>query len=290
MKRKLEIVDDEFSDCDEEQLVHQLEKVEREIKKPKLDFICDICGKSYQQIRNKIQHMKTHCTSFKCRKCDKQFSRDYARKQHENKCTEKLKESKSKTLTCIHCGTPFDTSDTLFQRVIENHPLKNEDKAGIIQKGGDVKSTPQNSIRKRSDKDGDVESTPQIITKECGKKERVVRKGALNDTLNQTQFFPEGSEQHDLLNFFANSKSDVENELKTRLEKVRGLKWYLNVKVEMVRDIDNGKKEKAIPHFRSRTYISLANDDNEHNLNEAYQKNECFPRGIYTQRIKLGVE
>lgn len=58
----------------------------------------------------------------------------------------------------------------------------------------------------------------------------------------------------------------------------------------MVRDIDNGKKEKAIPHFRSRTYISLENDDNEHNLNEAYQKNECFPRGIYTQRIKLGVE
>lgn len=46
LKRKLEIVDDEFSDCDEEQLVHQLEKVEREIKKPKLDFICDICGKA----------------------------------------------------------------------------------------------------------------------------------------------------------------------------------------------------------------------------------------------------
>ena len=245
LKRKLEIVDDEFSDCDEEQLVLQLEKVEREIQKPKLDFIWDICGKSYQQIRNKIQHMKTHCTSFKCRKCDKQFSRDYTRKQHEDKCTEKLKEPKSKTLTCKHCGTPFDTYDTLFQRVIENHPLKKEDKAGIIQKGGDVKSTPQNSIRKRSDKDGDVESAPQITTRECGKRERFVRKGALNDALNQTKFFPEGSEQHDLLNFFANSKSDVENELKTRLEKVRGLKWYLNVKVEMVRDIDYGKKEKA---------------------------------------------
>jgi hypothetical protein len=34
LKRKLEIIDDEFSDCDEEQLVHQLEKVEREIKNP----------------------------------------------------------------------------------------------------------------------------------------------------------------------------------------------------------------------------------------------------------------
>jgi hypothetical protein len=39
LKRKLEIVDDEFSDCDEEQLVHQFEKIEREIKKPKLNFI-----------------------------------------------------------------------------------------------------------------------------------------------------------------------------------------------------------------------------------------------------------
>jgi hypothetical protein len=34
LKRTLEIIDDEFSDCDEEQLVHQLEKVEREIKYP----------------------------------------------------------------------------------------------------------------------------------------------------------------------------------------------------------------------------------------------------------------
>ena len=34
LKRKLEIIDDEFSVCDEEQLFHQLEKVEREIKKP----------------------------------------------------------------------------------------------------------------------------------------------------------------------------------------------------------------------------------------------------------------
>ena len=53
LKGKLEIVDDEFSDCDEEQLVHQFEKIEREIKKSKLNFICNICGKSYQQKRNK---------------------------------------------------------------------------------------------------------------------------------------------------------------------------------------------------------------------------------------------
>ncbi|CAC5357663.1 unnamed protein product [Mytilus coruscus] len=40
----------------------------------------------------------------------------------------------------------------------------------------------------------------------------------------------------------------------------------------MVRNIEDGTKEKTTPHFRSKTYTSLENDDNEHNLNEAFQK------------------
>lgn len=90
--------------------------------------------------------------------------------------------------------------------------------------------------------------------------------------MNQTNIFPAGSEQYDLLNFFTTTKSDVENELQIRREKIRDLKWYLNVRVEMVRDVNDGVKEKATPHFRSKTYISLENDDNDHNLNEAFQK------------------
>jgi hypothetical protein len=42
--------------------------------------------------------------------------------------------------------------------------------------------------------------------------------------------------------------------------------------VEMVRNIDNGQQEKTTAHFRSKTYVSSENDDNDHNLNEAYQK------------------
>lgn len=94
--------------------------------------------------------------------------------------------------------------------------------------------------------------------------------------MNQTKIFPAGSEQYDLLNFFTTTKSDVENELTTRREKVRDLKWYLNVRVEMVGDVNDGVKEKTTPHFRSKTYISLENDDNEHNLNEAFQKINAF--------------
>jgi len=57
-----------------------------------------------------------------------------------------------------------------------------------------------------------------------------------------------------------------------RRGKVRDVKWYLNVRVEMERNIENGRKEKVTPHFRSKTYIALENDDNEHHLNEAFQK------------------
>lgn len=161
----------------------------------------------------------------------------------------------------------------MFQHVIENHPLKKEDNT---QKGGDAKLTSNNSVTQRFEKDGDVESTPKITTNKGGKKGLVIRKGALNDTVNQTNIFPAGSEQYDLLNFFTTTKSDVENELTTRREKVRDLKWYLNVRVEMVGDVNDGVKEKTTPHFRSKTYISLENDDNEHNLNEAFQKINAF--------------
>ncbi|CAG2255206.1 unnamed protein product [Mytilus edulis] len=40
----------------------------------------------------------------------------------------------------------------------------------------------------------------------------------------------------------------------------------------MVRNIVDGTKEKTTPHFRSKTYTSLENEDNDHNLNEAFQK------------------
>lgn len=40
----------------------------------------------------------------------------------------------------------------------------------------------------------------------------------------------------------------------------------------MVRDIEDGLKEKSTPYFRSKTYTSLHFDDTDHDLNEAFQK------------------
>ena len=40
----------------------------------------------------------------------------------------------------------------------------------------------------------------------------------------------------------------------------------------MIRTIADGKEEFAIPHFRSRTYITLTGEEPEDNLNAAFQE------------------
>lgn len=66
-------------------------------------------------------------------------------------------------------------------------------------------------------------------------------------------------------------------------DKIRDIKWYLNVRVEMEQNIDDGRKEKVAPYFRSKTYTALANDDeNGHNLNEAFQKMMLW-RNLFTR-------
>ena len=45
----------------------------------------------------------------------------------------------------------------------------------------------------------------------------------------------------------------------------------LNAKVEMTRDIEAENRETTVRHFRSKKYISLPDENNNHNLNEAFQ-------------------
>ena len=77
---------------------------------------------------------------------------------------------------------------------------------------------------------------------------------------------------YDLLQFLTNIKGHVNKELQQRTSKLRNIKWYVNARIEMIRTIADGKEEFAIPHFRSRTYITLTGEDPEDNLNAAFQE------------------
>ena len=98
-------------------------------------------------------------------------------------------------------------------------------------------------------------------------------KNALNNSVKSVEITSEGGEKYDILQFFANVKEDVRKEIERQKQQMRNIKWYMNTKVKFKRDIDNGtKQEETNPHFRSKTYVALENDDEEHELNEAFQK------------------
>lgn len=262
-----QINDLHFNDSDDERLLQATIEVENKLKRKgscdyeshveekrvKHEFICDLCNKIFKHHGSLTRHMDAHVSKHECKKCGKSFTRKYNCDKHVNKCSGQRtstcrKEDKTllKKLTCAHCEAHFDDVDSLLTHVADNHPIN--------QTGGGVPIT----------------MNKQQAEKTKSKRFRF-KKSALNGTVNQVDLMPIGDEKYDLLRFLANVKIDVEEILASRQKKHRNIKWYVNARVEMVRDIDDGQQEKAHPHFRSKSYISLQNDSNDHNLNEAFQ-------------------
>ncbi|CAC5381016.1 unnamed protein product [Mytilus coruscus] len=258
----------EFSDCDEDLLVQTADEIEKVYysenkkrkrdlkenisnKKTKLDskFICDLCDKVFKHAYTLDRHLQAHFLRNTCTTCKKSFTRKSNLKRHEQN------NKKKSGLTCNHCGIPFDNYDDLFHHVSANHPLN--------QSGGHKDTTAiEDTVSAVKDNKKDSKSN---------KKRFHFRKTALNKTVNQTSIIPYANEKYDLLQFLANTKQDVDNELTRRRAEQRNIKWYVNARVEMVRDVDEGNQYKAQPHFRSKNYISLSDENNDHNLNEAFQ-------------------
>lgn len=276
---------DEFSDCNEDLLVKAADEVEQayysktkkrkrkvyediKSKRAKLDtsFTCDFCDRVYKHKRTLNRHLQSHLTTNECTKCNATFTRKSTLKKHSEKCgTPKAKRSKQKHTssnsemkneghTCNHCGIPCSDYDSLFHHVSTHHPLS--------QTGGHKEIT---SVQ------GSQESTKDNEEPKSNTKRNIFRKHALNKTVNETSIIPHANEKYDLLPFLANVKEDVKDELILRREKQRNVKWYVNARVEMVRAVGEGNDNKAHPHFRSKNYISLLNENNDHNLNEAFQ-------------------
>ncbi|CAC5392367.1 unnamed protein product [Mytilus coruscus] len=218
-----------------------------DVKRPK--FNCDICDKTFGYNRNLNRHVNSHFNKNQCLTCGKSFTQKYNLVKHGNKCSgrrtiNKRDKQLSKQLTCRHCDATFDDVDSLFTHVANYHPLN--------QTGGRMSKTeePAGKIKRGRFR---------------------FKKSAINKSVNLVDHMPIGDEKYDLLRFLANTKTDVEEIIVSRLKKQKNVKWYVNARVEMVRDIDDGQQEKAHPHFRSKSYISLQNESNDHNLNEAFQ-------------------
>ncbi|KAK3107369.1 hypothetical protein FSP39_012926 [Pinctada imbricata] len=95
---------------------------------------------------------------------------------------------------------------------------------------------------------------------------------ALNNSVQKIEIHPTRDEKDDLLLFYAKVRSQVHNVLNNRRKDLRDVKFYLNSRVKMARNLDQDGDKETVPHFRSKTKVALENDDLDHDVNSAFQE------------------
>lgn len=93
-----------------------------------------------------------------------------------------------------------------------------------------------------------------------------IRKTALNNSVQVVDIKPQSGKN------MTNTKDYVKSEIRNRKNETRNIKWQLNTKVQFKRDVDDGAQEKIDSHFRSKTYVALVQEEDEHEINEAFLK------------------
>ncbi|VDI33608.1 Hypothetical predicted protein [Mytilus galloprovincialis] len=163
---------------------------------------------------NLSRHMNTHTRKrYECCKCSKTLSCLENLKRHEKICIRASKSHKKQgQFPCRHCGLPFDTYEDLFDHINVEHPLN--------QTGGQAGQV-MDQMHSITDSSPPLLSDPSISTlnpqieninplpSEKKRRNRRVKKSALNDSVNQIEIIPEGNEKYDLLQFFSNVKGDI---------------------------------------------------------------------------------
>ena len=256
---------------------------------------CDFCEKSFSRSGYlSIHQAKVHgikketerkLTSFTCKICKKTFGKQFNLTRHTERVHQQRTVKRKRTpFSCRHCDCEFDDYDGLFEHVTGNHPLNQQGgrratvpptinaSEGILANASANASTETHNrnaaaqdIVEHDKIDGHNEQQP--INEEVVHEDSALRNGVLNRYIH-----PTGTERYDMMAFFANIRDRVFDFLQSRARRLGGVKWNLCVQVEMQRD-DVNEVAVTSPFFRSRTYITLsANDQNEHDLNEAMQK------------------
>ncbi|KAJ8311189.1 hypothetical protein KUTeg_011252 [Tegillarca granosa] len=262
LEQELQLTD-EFSDADEELMCLAVDKIESELDKPlQKQFKCLMCEKSFKTKQLQQRHLKTHCVTFDCNYCKKKFSRKLYLDKHRKKCATKVTNVtiSNPGLFCKHCDLHVLNYTELYNHVVSHHPL---------QFGGNIQQSGNHNLLSKEEPNNDQKKTIKASKKV---NHNTSSKSALGGTVKTTNLFPNNVDLYDILQFYADSKHEVLNELKQTRENVRQIKWYLSSRVEMIRDLDDGTQRTVTAHFRSKTYESFIADDNDHNVNEAFQK------------------
>ena len=193
---------------------------------------------------------------YECTNCKKSYRSRQGLHKHRKKCIEKTAtdENTCQTYTCRYCSIPFHSYQMLVNHLEMLHPLP---QVGM-------------GIKPSSTKDNEKKKGSSVPVKKKHKHETTT---ALNKSVESIDILPTNEEKNDLLLFYAKVKTDVTQILQERRQTTRNIKFYLNTRVRMVRDLHDSEKDSStVPHFRSKTFIALEDEDTEHNLDSAFRQ------------------
>lgn len=150
--------------------------------------------------------MKTHCLSYTCSSCNKSYAKNCSLKTHQKQCKASNTSAveSSRNLICKHCKLPFMDYTTLFDHVVENHP---------IQSGGNIPRKQENETTKTSitGPSATNEETNTSTNQEYKdtKQNKTSSTTALNNNAEKINIYPNDQQKYDLLRFYADLKPDI---------------------------------------------------------------------------------
>ena len=257
----------------------------------KQQFICQNCGKVYEKLAYLTRHTElgkcvrprqnavaSECSeSLTCSKCKTSFSKRSNLTRHLKKASCRSLQ-KTSIFECQRCKKTFSSAGTLklHSRTHNpepsvpnnNQPIHASDDpnaTGIDENGGGDDS--QDNEEDNADDNGE----DHVDDGDDGKVQS--RESMFQDSLVRYTLRAEGAEQQDLMFFFSNRRSQLRNNLLRELRRFKQLKWYVVVKLDMVRYNSDGEQvDEGTPTFRSFTRQVLDHGVIDSQIDEAFFK------------------
>ena len=192
--------------------------------------------------------------------CPSTFTRLSDLKRHQRTVN---KHFQVEQLECIYCKRKLHHRGNFNQHVRTCSRRRQEEPAQIeTRRGGAVSQTNQQGAGAAGQEAREPE--PRGACDEVS---------VLDDYVKVLKMHPRMRETHDLSLFLEGKTSSVLKNLKRELNDRRGIKWYVCVKVRMVKHKHEGVDDFTEPHFRSLTIRTT----NVHELEEQ----------VYTAKEKI---
>ncbi|MEW8548262.1 MAG: C2H2-type zinc finger protein [Candidatus Thiodiazotropha sp.] len=230
---------------------------------------CKRCGARFSKQSNLTRHLKNKsCSSlkqervFECGRCSKTFSSAGTLKLHA-----KTHEGNSKCKTierifeCRHCSKTFSSPATLKSHAESHGVLDNSNANMYFEDGGSNDEGASSGDDTNADDDNDNEDGQQS------------RRTLFQGTLVRYTLKAQRAEQQDLMYFFTMRRKQLRKNLLREFNRFRQLKWYVVLKVDMVRYNSEGELvDQGTPAFRSFTRQVLDSNVIDAQIDEAFFK------------------